>query len=104
MKLFLDSDVDDREDVSIPGAFDRMMRPLRHRSWCITSKGYLGWAPNSATIGDVVAVIDGMTVLMLLRRSKGSEFTLVGDCYVHGIMDGEVVTSGEYPAEEICLV
>lgn len=57
-----------------------------------TDLGYmgLGYAPRE---GDEVWVLFGGTVPFILRRtSRLGEYSLIGDCYVHGIMDGERMT------------
>jgi hypothetical protein len=28
---------------------------------------------------------------LVIRNIKGNEFTLIGHCYVHGVMDGEII-------------
>ena len=40
-------------------------------------------------IGDLVCILQGGPVPFLLRRTGRGEYVLVGDTYVHGIMDGE---------------
>ena len=51
-------------------------------------KGYIGMGPSSMCIGDVVCILFGGEVPYLLRP-KGSHWQFIGDCYVHGIMQGE---------------
>jgi hypothetical protein len=60
------------------------------RCFFATSKGFLGLGPRSMQRGDIVAVLFGGRVPFILRSMDG-HFRLVGECYVHGIMDGEVV-------------
>jgi hypothetical protein len=64
----------------------------------ISKRGYIGLAPASAKVGDVIGVLYGSRVPHILRRlhdegvkAKTGEFrcTLVGDAYVHGLMRGE---------------
>ena len=63
-----------------------------------TSRGWLlGLGPPKAQVGDVVAVLHGAPTPFLLRPHKTKDvpdgtmqtWRLVGDCYVHGIMNGE---------------
>jgi len=42
-------------------------------------------------VGDEVWVIAGADVPMVLRQRGGGKWSLVGECYVHGIMKGEAV-------------
>jgi hypothetical protein len=76
---------------------------LQHRRLFVTKKGYLGIGPRDVEQGDLVCVLRGAQVPFVLReqlsaRRVRSTFwkrekihcELVGECYVHGIMDGEV--------------
>ena len=55
-----------------------------------TDSGRVGLASTSATVGDEVWILSGASVPFVLRRvSKDSQYRLVGEAYVHGIMDGE---------------
>lgn len=51
-----------------------------------TQRGSIGLAPSNANVGDVVAVFTGGRVPIILRPQTGY-YTVVGDAYVHGIMD-----------------
>ncbi|KAE9368056.1 HET-domain-containing protein [Stipitochalara longipes BDJ] len=68
----------------------------------ISKKGYIGLAPASAIPGDIVCVIFGAIVPYILRRVSDKGFELVGEAYVHGIMDGEAIEIG-LQEEEFCL-
>jgi hypothetical protein len=60
----------------------------------ITESKYIGIASSSMKIGDEVWVLKGGNVpfLLLRRLSFGShEYMLVGDCFVNGCMDGELI-------------
>ena len=62
-----------------------------NRSFVITEKGYLGLAPSGARKGDVISVLRGGYVPFVLRKGDHSDWKLVGEAYVHGIMDGSWV-------------
>lgn len=59
----------------------------RARQLAVTVGRYMCLVPDSARIGDIVAIIDGCSLPTILRPSHGA-FQLIGDCYVHGIMYG----------------
>jgi hypothetical protein len=72
------------------------------RAWfqrrvCITKNGYVGLVPPFTIIGDVVAVVVGAQTPFIVRPVHGgareSRYQLVGECYIHGIMDGETLAS-----------
>jgi hypothetical protein len=50
----------------------------------------IGWVPKNSATGDVVAVLTGGSMPIVLRPQSGY-YTVVGDAYVHGIMDGEAM-------------
>lgn len=56
--------------------------------------GRLGLAPAGAKLGDSIAVLDGCDVPMVLRKRGEDGWTVVGECYIHGIMPGEMFTCG----------
>jgi len=66
-----------------------------------TRTGYLALVPRAVQKGDKIVVLKGGPVPFLLRP-KGEEFSLLGDCYVHGVMNGEVIrgASGKAPGWE----
>lgn len=58
----------------------------------VTKKGFVGVVPNMARVGDVVAIFKGGRVPFVVQRSGAREeaWRLVGECYVHCLMNGEV--------------
>ncbi|TLD09692.1 hypothetical protein PspLS_11381 [Pyricularia sp. CBS 133598] len=69
----------------------------------VTSKEWFGLVPPETEQGDVVALLVGAPVLHVLRResadgglTKGQEnWKLMGEAYVHGLMNGEGLKYGE---------
>ncbi|KAK7193701.1 HET-domain-containing protein [Paraphaeosphaeria sporulosa] len=60
----------------------------------ITSKGLLGLGPEDMRSGDVVVVVSGAEVPFILREAPEGGYVLVGEAYVDGVMDGEVLSMG----------
>ena len=54
----------------------------------------IGLGPAAATKGDIVAILYGCSVPVVLRKSGDGEVTLVGECYVHGLMAGAAIVEG----------
>ena len=54
-----------------------------------TVEGYVGLVPRLAEVGDYIVLAKGGR-LPLVLRPKGKEWEFIGDCYVHGMMDGEL--------------
>ena len=57
----------------------------------MTEKGYMGLGPSEMQNGDLVAVLLGGSVPFVLHVEKQEQFSLVGESYVHGFMNGEVL-------------
>ena len=69
----------------------------------LTKAGRMGLGPTSTQPGDKVAILSGAEQIFLLRHC-GSEFQLVGNGYVHGLMDGEGLISYSEPFEKISII
>jgi hypothetical protein len=69
-------------------AFLSRCTDMRGRRMVRTESGYIGLAVGAAQIGDYVYLFKGARMPFLVR-STSSGLRLVGDCYIHGIMDGE---------------
>ena len=68
----------------------------------MTTKGYLGVGDQSVAKGDRVCIFHGAPVPFILREIVPKSFELIGECYVHGIMDGEFF-SEERPTVEYSI-
>jgi hypothetical protein len=66
-----------------------------------TTKGYLALLPFDAEVTNSIVLLQGGKTPYVVRR-KGGSWEFVGDCYVHGIMDGEAWD--ESRLEDILLV
>ena len=67
-----------------------------------TCEGRLGVGPPAMRKGDEVWVIRGARVPFILRRCEAG-FTLVGETYLHGVMDGEMVGEGREGLVDVVL-
>lgn len=105
MHLYENQDAAETEDEQLEAALAaRGYRELIARAWlgrrvAVTTKGYACLVPPGAQKGDQIFLVDGAPTPYVLRlRSVAvggdSEFELVGECYVHGAMDGSTVVSG----------
>ncbi|KAK5010887.1 hypothetical protein LTR28_007123 [Elasticomyces elasticus] len=84
--------------ASIQPLVERMNLALKGRAFFITTNGFIGIGPRGMLYGDVVAILRGGRVPMVLRAiplKYGAymppRHSLVGECYVHGIMQGELI-------------
>jgi heterokaryon incompatibility protein (HET) len=90
--------------------------PTYKRTLLRTDKGHIGLGPQSMQIGDTVWIMPACSSLLVLRKSdefsqlssngkplNGIEHRLIGDAYVHGVMNGEAAND-DTQWENICLV
>ncbi|KAH6703977.1 hypothetical protein BKA61DRAFT_493896 [Leptodontidium sp. MPI-SDFR-AT-0119] len=81
---------------------DAIIPKCHGRSFILTKSGGMGLAPAQTKVGDVVAVLEGGNVPFILRHmeerktEKVPEYcSFVGESYIHGIMDGEVMCAAK---------
>jgi hypothetical protein len=64
------------------------------RRFAVTENGYMGLVPAGTQYGDLVCIIYGAQTPFLLRPRPGGNYLIVGECYIHGMMDGEMASDG----------
>ncbi|KAK4182912.1 hypothetical protein QBC35DRAFT_135831 [Podospora australis] len=83
--------------------------------YCRTSRGYAGLVPYETKPGDVAAIVHGAVVPFIFRAAeeangvqgdggedKGEKaFSLIGECYIHGLMHGEGLRLDGIGAEKV---
>ncbi len=86
-----------------------MQHQLRDRSFFAGKDRYIGVGPQGTKVGDIFVVLFGSSMPLILREvDKG--YMLIGDAYVHGIMDGQLMAlresfgTGDLPTREFVLV
>ena len=57
-------------------------------------KGFLGLGPKLAQPDDVICIFMGGQTPYIIRPGEDGKYRLIGDAYVHGIMDGEFMAQG----------
>jgi hypothetical protein len=84
------------------------------RQFCVTEKGYMGLVPKTAGFGDAIVVLHSAGTPHILRGPVSSycedckvdveSWRLIGEGYVHGLMDHTVSEVGGYVEEEFKLL
>jgi hypothetical protein len=84
--------------------YDRVRRVTWNRMFFL-SRGserrapYFGLAPPDTRVGDIICILFGCSVPVVLRpvpNEKG-RYNFIGECYVHGMMDGEAIPTKKKP-------
>ena len=73
------------------------------RRLCITQEGYIGMAPFASRVGDIVCIFSGGSVPFVLLEQE-ENYMLVGESYVHGLMDGQVLRRKGFESQDILLI
>ena len=68
-------------------AVDRCM----WRSFLVTKRGYFSIGPRKTCVSDLVCIFRGAHAPFVLRPRDDGCYGLVGEAYVHGVMDGSFV-------------
>jgi hypothetical protein len=80
---------------------------MRGRQFCSSKSGYIGWAPSNAQLGDKVCFFQGYPIPFVLRPTNDKhsvDFQLIGEAYIHGMMNGETADLNDASPEIIRLV
>lgn len=59
------------------------------RNFFVSHHGRIGWVPFRTRTGDRICVFRGVRMPFVLRPQQ-DRWEIIGACYVHGLMDGEV--------------
>jgi hypothetical protein len=90
------------EDSPILAYCWSLWRKMPGRRLFRTASGYVGLGNRALSIGDFICVFPGADVPFVLRLKSNDCYTLVGEAYIHGIMEGEFMnTSPEMRMFEI---
>jgi len=74
------------------------------RHFSETRNGRLGSMPEGTKVGDKICIFYGGNLPYVIRPCGNSKYTLIGDCYVHGLMYGEAMDMVDIKTETIHLV
>jgi hypothetical protein len=83
--------------------FKLIATAMGHRRMIRTAAGFIGLAPRLAKEGDHIAICKGGKVPLVLRPKDEKTWELIGDSYIHGVMDGwawELLEGSEFKESE----
>jgi hypothetical protein len=90
MEGSISGDLTAEDNMSAINAGNLWVRKAAGRQFAITQSGYMALVPDFARVGDTICVFLGAKVPYVIRESseEGKSWQLVGETYVHGVMDG----------------
>lgn len=77
------------EDINASKYMANVLFRGQNRSFVTTEEGYIGLAPKGTRSGDQVCVLLGCPRPLVLRPTSNLQFQVVGECYIHGLAEGE---------------
>jgi hypothetical protein len=66
----------------------------------------VGLAPQGTIVGDEIWIFVGAATPFAIRRIDGGSYKLIGNCYVHGVMQGELMEDlekGKYELRQVAI-
>jgi len=70
-----------------------------------TCDNRIGMVPRTARTGDLICILFGCSVPLLLRKNDHQDkLTLVGECYLDGCMEGEVLEACDLKETEFQII
>ncbi|KAI4268415.1 MAG: hypothetical protein LQ337_007853 [Flavoplaca oasis] len=98
---WLDTDI---YELELNRSYQVLFDHTPHARFFTTRIGYMGMGPLSLQDGDSVWLVPGSQTLFVLRDKPGlKRYEFVGDCYVHGVMNGEAAEAAIPDLETIEL-
>jgi hypothetical protein len=80
--------------------FRRLAVITRNRRLFKTSGGHLGLGPADVRADDVVCILLGCRYPVILRLAADRKYEVVGTCYAHGLMYGEILYDNEWTRKD----
>lgn len=80
-----------KSDRACQDFYRRMENVAVGRRLIVSDHGYMGIAPENSKQGDTICILFGGRAPFILRETTEGGHHLIGECYVHGIMDGEAL-------------
>lgn len=72
----------------------RLCHTMDHRRFFVTTQGHYGIGPRHIVEGDEVCILYGADMPFIMRHCN-DYWKLLGECYIHGFMDGEAIDSDQ---------
>ena len=74
----------------------RVAHHVKNRGMCITKSGLIALVPRGSEVKDKIFILQGGAVPFVMRSTLDGCWEIVGACYVHGAMHGEMCISQEW--------
>ncbi|GKT59856.1 hypothetical protein ColTof4_11077 [Colletotrichum tofieldiae] len=69
----------------------RVLHATQGYHFGLTICGSMGLFPKDCQMGDLIVIIPGASTPFVVRPGRFGSYTFVGYCYIHGMMEGEML-------------
>ncbi|KAK3381902.1 heterokaryon incompatibility protein-domain-containing protein [Podospora didyma] len=90
-EAFMEGSAEDMGQARVQFYADAVTRAVTGRRFFLTKKGRMGLGPGDAQLNDKIVVLKGCSVPLIMRAVEGGGAVLIGEAYVSGIMNGQVM-------------
>ncbi|PQE09928.1 Heterokaryon incompatibility protein [Rutstroemia sp. NJR-2017a BVV2] len=94
-QVMLDKSVTEEDFQSADITLDDVCRVhssfLDGKSFCLTSHDRFAWIPELSEVDDKICVLQGGRVPLVVRPRTDGKYTLIGESWVQGMMNGEAL-------------
>lgn len=95
----------------IPTIHEHLIVTLRKKKVFLTEEGYLGIASREIRDQDEIFILPGSAVPIVLRpinlnnsvKDEKAHYKVVGDCFIHGFMDGEAINNASFKMQDLVI-
>lgn len=92
------------DNVSHNASQTLKLGPTRGRVLMASATGYIGLVPHGTREGDLLFVAMGADVPYVIRPLADDDgYELIGEAYVQGVMDGEIVGMNHVPVQDVMI-
>lgn len=92
LKRSIESPADIKDTITAEMAmYYSGLKQSRYRRPFLSAQGYVGLGPEHMQMSDVIYVLFGANQPFVMREAQVGKFELIGEVYVHGFMDGELM-------------
>ncbi|TVY16431.1 Heterokaryon incompatibility protein 6, OR allele [Lachnellula arida] len=75
--------------------YDLFRKAFGHRLAFLKPAGWLALVPKTTRKDDSLYIFEGAKIPFIVRRRRRQQFEVVGPCFVHGIMNGNLFVQGK---------
>ncbi|PQE23458.1 heterokaryon incompatibility -domain-containing protein [Rutstroemia sp. NJR-2017a BBW] len=106
-KVMLDRSVTGEDfqsaDITLDDVHQVQVSFLNGKRFCLTSHDRFAWIPELSEVGDKICILQGGRVPLVVRPRTDGKYTLIGESWVQGMMNGEALDLPNFEWRDISV-